>query len=324
MSKNSFGAGVFFALTAYFLWGILPLYWKLLAAINPLHILGFRILFSLLLTGGILIILKNSAWLSFYKDKRKALLLILAALIITFNWGLYIWAINMGHTIEAALGYYINPLISVVLGLSVLKERLNLMQMAAFFLAVIGVVILTVFTGRLPWISLGLALSFGIYGLIKKTINLSALESLCVETLIASPLGIVLLFGPFGNLMTFEETGSGFSFNQLSYMAELPVVTILILLLCGVVTSLPLYLFARGAKLLPLSTLGFIQFVAPTLTFLTGVFIFRESFPPRNFIVFGFIWSAVIMYIVSLFVTKNETVNNEQLAVSNEQLKNLE
>jgi chloramphenicol-sensitive protein RarD len=302
MSKNSFGAGVFFALAAYFLWGILPLYWKLLAAINPLHILGFRILFSLLLTGSILIALKNSVWLGFYKDKRKTLLLVLAALIITFNWGLYIWAVNMGHTIEAALGYYINPLISVVLGLYVLKERLNLMQVFAFSLAVVGVVILTFFTGKLPWISLGLALSFGIYGLIKKTVNLSALESLGVETLIASPLGIVLLVGPFRNLMT-PQTGGGF--NQLSYMAELPVVTILILLLCGAVTTLPLYLFARGTKLLPLSTLGFIQFVAPTLTFLTGVFIFRESFPPRNFIVFGFIWTAAILYIVSLFITKS-------------------
>ena len=286
--------GVFFAVFAYLLWGILPLYWKLLAALNPLHILAFRILFSLLLTGGILLARKNTAWLGFYKDARKRTLMILAALIISFNWGLYIWAVNEGHTIEAALGYYINPLVSVVLGLCVFREKLNFLQVIAFSLAVIGVLILTVLTGAPPWISLGLALSFGLYGLLKKTVNLSALESLGVETLIASPLGLLLLFGPFG-------TGGGFSHQQgLSYLTKLSLSTLLLLLLCGAITTLPLYLFARGAKMLPLSTLGFIQFIAPTLTFLVGVFVFRESFPLHDFIVFGFIWTAVILYIVSL------------------------
>lgn len=302
MDKSSFRSGVIFACSAYFLWGILPLYWKLLAAISPLHILAFRILFSLLLVSSILFVQKNISWLSFYQDKRKTFMLILAALIISFNWGLYIWAVNQGHTIEAALGYYINPLISVVLGLIVLREKLNMMQILAFAFAVAGVLILTVLTGAPPWISLGLALSFGIYGLIKKTVNISALESLGVETLIASPVGIVLLIGPFGNLLltsNMPETGDEFS-NRLSYLMELPVATLLVLLLCGAVTTLPLYLFAKGAKILPLSTLGFIQFIAPTLTFLTGVFIFRESFPLLNLIAFIFIWTAAILYIVSL------------------------
>jgi len=285
--------GVFFAVFAYLLWGVLPLYWKLLAALNPLHILGFRILLSLLLTGGILLARKNTAWLGFYKDKRKRNLMILAGLIISFNWGLYIWAVNEGHTIEAALGYYINPLVSVVLGLCVFREKLNRLQILAFSLAVTGVLILTVLTGAPPWISLGLALSFGLYGLIKKAVNIGALESLAVETLVASPLGLILLLGPFG-------TGGGSSHQNLSYLSGLPLSTILILLFCGAVTTLPLYLFAKGAKLLPLSTLGFIQFIAPTLTFLVGVFVFRESFPLHDFIVFGFIWTAVILYIVSL------------------------
>ena len=294
MNKPSPGAGVLFAVSAYCLWGILPVYWKLLASINSLHILAFRILFSLLLVGGILLARKNTAWLDFYRDKRKGILLVLAALIITFNWGLYIWAVNQGHTIEAALGYYINPLISVVLGLCFFREKLNLLQMLAFSLAVIGVLILTILTGAPPWISLGLALSFGIYGLLKKTINLSALESLGVETLIASPLGLILLFGSFGS-------GGSLTVQQnLAYLRELQPPTLFALLFCGLITTVPLYLFARGAKLLPLSTLGFIQFIAPTLTFVTGVFIFRESFPLHNFIVFGFIWSAVILYIVSL------------------------
>jgi len=280
--------GVFFAVFAYLLWGVLPLYWKLLAALNPLHILAFRILFSLLLTGGILLARKNTAWLGFYKDKRKRNLMILAGLIISFNWGLYIWAVNEEHTIEAALGYYINPLVSVVLGLCVFREKLNRLQILAFSLAVTGVLILTVLTGAPPWISLGLALSFGLYGLIKKAVNIGALESLAVETLVASPLGLILLLGPFG-------TG-----GESSRLAELPLSTIVILLFCGAVTTLPLYLFAKGAKLLPLSMLGFIQFIAPTLTFLVGVLVFRESFPLHDFIVFGFIWTAVILYVVSL------------------------
>jgi len=279
--------GVVFAVFAYLLWGILPLYWKLLAALNPLHILAFRILLSLLLTGGILLARKNTAWLGFYKDQRKRYLMILAGLIISFNWGLYIWAVNEGHTIQAALGYYINPLVSVVLGLCVFREKLNRLQILAFSLAVIGVVILTALTGAPPWISLGLALSFGLYGLIKKAVNIPALESLAVETLVASPLGVILLFVPVG-------TGGGFS------LTELPLSTILTLLFCGAVTTLPLYLFAKGAKLLPLSTLGFIQFISPTLTFLVGVFVFRESFPLHDFIVFGFIWTAVALYIISL------------------------
>ena len=289
----SHSSGVFFAVTAYCLWGVLPLYWKLLAAVDPMHLLAFRILLSLLLLGCILLARKNTSWLFFFKDKRKGLLLVLASLIISFNWGLYIWAVNQGHTIEAALGYYINPLISVVLGMCFFREKLNLLQGLAFSCAVIGVLILTLLTGTPPWISLGLALSFGLYGLLKKTISLSALESLGVETLIASPLGLWLLFGPYGGGTITGRQG-------LSYLWEMPLSTLCVLLFCWAVTTVPLYLFGRGAKLLPLSTLGFIQFIAPTLTFLTGVFVFHESFPLHNFIVFGFIWTAVVLYIVSL------------------------
>jgi chloramphenicol-sensitive protein RarD len=300
MSKPSFGRGVSFAVLAYLLWGVLPLYWKLLAAVNPLHILAFRILFSLLLVSCVLFFYKNFSWLNIFKNKKEGLLLILAALIISFNWGLYIWAVNMGHTIEAALGYYINPLVSVVLGLCVFREKMNLLQTLAFTLAVIGVLILTVFSGAPPWISLGLAMSFGLYGLLKKTIRLSALESLGSETLIASPLSLILLFGSFG-------TGGR---QGLSYLTELPALTLILLPVCGLVTTLPLYLFAKGVKLLPLSTIGFIQFLAPTLTFLAGVFVFRESFPSRNYIVFGFIWTAVILYIISLRRSYGTTISD--------------
>jgi chloramphenicol-sensitive protein RarD len=294
MDKASFRKGVIFSVLSYFLWGIFPVYWKLLSAIPSIHILAFRVLLSLPLVSIILFAQKKTSWLKFYRDRRKALLLTFASLIITFNWGLYILAVNSGHTVDTSLGYYINPLISILFGLIFFKEKLKALQLIAFALAIAGVTILTVLTGRLPLISLGIALSFALYGLLKKTIDISALESLAVETLISSPIALFLLFSSFGAGLEFP------TLQSLSYWRELPLHIPLILLLCGAVTAFPLYLFARGARLLPLSTLGFIQFISPTMTFLTGVFIFKESFPPRNFIAFAFIWSAALLYIVSL------------------------
>ena len=296
MNKPSTGKGIIFAVFAYLIWGILPLYWKALSDVNSLHILGFRIIFSLLLVASILFARKNTTWFRFFKDKRKRILLTLAGLTITVNWGLYIWAVNSGHTIDTSLGYYINPLFSIVLGLCFFREKLKLLQIIAFGLACTGVLILTILTGRLPWVSLGLAFSFAIYGLLKKTISISGLESLGVETLVASPVGLILFLIPF-------EKSSGFpDIAGLSYVLKLPFTALLLILLCGVVTTLPLFLFSEGAKILPLSTLGFIQFLSPTLSFLTGFFIFGEYFPPQNFVAFGFIWTAVIMYIISLRV----------------------
>ena len=291
MNKSSFSAGVLYGISAYALWGILPLYWKLLSAVNPFHILAFRILFSLVLVGVILTVQKNFTWFNLFKDKRDGFLNILAALFICFNWGLYIWAVNNGHTIEAAMGYYINPLISVVLGLCIFREKINLLQIISFLLAVTGVVLQIIITGSPPWISLGLALSFGTYGLIKKTIKLQALESLGSETLAASPVSLALLIGIGGKFPNPEG---------LSYILDLPVMTLIMLSICGIITALPLFLFAKCVKILPLSTVGFMQFLAPTLTFLAGVFIFRESFSNHSLSVFGFIWAAVILYIISL------------------------
>jgi len=297
--KTSLGKGALFAALSYLMWGILPLYWKTLSAINSLHILGFRIIFSLILVSGILIACRNTSWLGFYRERHLKVLMILAGITISFNWGLYIWAVNSGHTIDTSLGYYINPLVSIVLGLIFFREKLNVLQIVSFCLAAAGVLILTVFTGSLPWISIGLALSFALYGLLKKTVRMSALESLGVETLVSFPLGLLLLLTSFGT----GTNGTGISFpdpHSLSYILKLPIHTLFLLLVCGATTTLPLYLFTKGAKMLPLSTLGFIQFLSPTLSFITGFFIFHEYFPPHNFIAFGFIWSAVILYIISL------------------------
>ena len=294
MSKPS-GKGILFAFSAYLFWGFLPLYWRLLAEIHSLHVLGFRIVFSMLFAVAILFAGRRFSWIFFYKDKRRGLQLVLASFMITFGWALYIWAINIGRTIEASLGYYINPLLVVVLGLFVFKEKLRVLQWVALALAFAGVLTLSIFTGAPPWISLGLAFSFCTYSVLKKNIGMPALESLAVETLIAAPLGLLLLFAPG---VSHFFTGM----SDIGYVAELPRVTLFILLFIGFVTTTPLYLFTRGARMLPLSTLGFIQFLSPTISFLIGLFIFGESFPWYNFIAFGFIWAAVIMYIASLYV----------------------
>jgi chloramphenicol-sensitive protein RarD len=290
---KTFGKGIIFASLSFIMWGIFPLYWKFLIAVDSLHILAFRILLSLVLVGAILLANKNTAWLTVFKEPKKAVVLIPTALLICCNWGLYIWAVNRGHTIEASLGYYINPLVSILLGLIFFRERLRPLQWVAAAIALSGVLIVTVASGSLPWVSLCLALSFGIYGLLKKKLELSALESLGAETLASAPIGVFLLFFSFG-----APAFSGF--QGLGYLSNLPPQTLTLLALCGLVTVLPLYFFAHGAKLLPLSTLGFTQFINPTLQFALGLFVFKEAFPIHHFVAFIFIWTAVIVYLVSL------------------------
>ncbi len=298
MSDSSFRKGVFFSVLSFVIWGILPLYWKTLAAVNSLHILAARIIFSLLLVSVILIAKKDFAWLAVYKNAKQARLIICAAAAVSANWGLYIWAINSGHVIDASLGYYINPLVSVALGLIFFREKLSRLQWAAFALAALGVAILTVLSGTFPWVSMLLAITFGLYGLLKKTIPLSGLESLAAETFAALPIGLFLIFFRF-------ESGADFpriipSIQALSYLGNLPVHVLILLVLSGAATTVPLFYFSRGARLLPLSTLGFIQFLSPTIQFFLGIVIFGEQFPPRYVAAFACIWTAGIMYIISL------------------------
>jgi chloramphenicol-sensitive protein RarD len=292
---KTFGKGIIFATLSFFMWGVFPLYWKFLVAIDSLHILAFRILLSLVLVGTILLANKNTAWLEVFKEPKKAAILIPTALLICCNWGLYIWAVNQGHTLETSLGYYINPLVSILLGLIFFRERLRPLQWVAAAIALVGVLIVTIASGSLPWVALSLAFTFGLYGLLKKKLALSALESLGAETLASAPIGIFLLFFSFGGGNTAFSGWQG-----ISYLTGLPLHTLALLALTGLVTAFPLYCFAHGAKILPLSTLGFTQFISPTLNFVLGVFVFKENFPAHNFVAFLFIWTAVIVYIVSL------------------------
>ena len=295
MNNSSLGKGFFYAILAYVTWGVLPLYWKFLAAIDSMHILAFRILLALVLVGIILIAKKDLIWLSSFKEPKKAALMIMSALFLTCNWGLYIWTVNSGHTLAASLGYYINPLVSISLGLLFFRERLKPLQWAAVIIALAGVVILTILSGALPWASLGLAFTFGFYGMLKKKISLSALESLGAETLVSVPIGILLL------CLSFQSSPPVFlGFRGLAYIGALPVHTLVLLCFAGLVSTFPLYCFAQGAKLLPLSALGFCQFISPTISLFLGVFVFGEPFPLHDLIAFPIIWTAVILYLISL------------------------
>jgi chloramphenicol-sensitive protein RarD len=280
--------GVLYALTANVIWGIVPLYWRLFPAVSPLRILAFRILYSFLIVGIFLLAQKNTAWIGILKDLKKGRPVFLSALLISLNWGFYIWAVNTNHIIESSLGYYIQPLVYILLGLFFFRERLLPLQWTAFAFAAAGVLLLTFFAGTFPWISLILALTFSAYGLFKKSLTIDPLSALGAETLMVSPLALVLLFLPVQG--TIRESG-------------LDPHVLLALLPSGIITSLPLYCFARGTKLLPLSAVGFIQFVSPTLMFLLGVFILPEPFPLKNLAAFGFIWASVILYSVSLALT---------------------
>jgi chloramphenicol-sensitive protein RarD len=289
---TSAAKGSLFALFAYLLWGVFPSYWKFLSPVNSLHILAARIMFSLVFVGVLLLAKKNRAWLAHFRDKKKRIRIFVSATLVTINWGVYIGAVNSGHTVEASLGYFINPLISIVLGLLIFREKLKPLQWAAFALAAAGVALLTAFSGRFPFIALALSLSFAFYGLAKKTLSFDSLEALAAETLASIPFAVALLFIPAAGL---------------SYLGTLPWYLILCLVLAGPVTALPLIFFAKGARLIPLSTLGFIQFVNPILQFLSGVVLFRETFPPRNLFCFALIWAAAILYCVS-FLNKREGV----------------
>ncbi|MDR0689581.1 MAG: EamA family transporter RarD [Spirochaetaceae bacterium] len=281
--------GILYAFTANVIWGIVPIYWRLFPGISPLRILAFRILFSFLVVGIFLLARKDTAWIGIFKNAKKGGPVFLSALLISLNWGFYIWAVNSNHIIESSLGYYIQPVVYILLGLFFFRERLPPLQWTAFGFAATGVLLLTFFSGTFPWIALTLALTFSAYGLFKKSLTIDPLSALGAETFIVSPLAIVLLFLPIQG--TIGESG----LSPLVLLGLLP---------SGILTSLPLYCFAQGTKLLPLSAVGFMQFVSPTLLFLVGVFIFPEPFPVKNLMAFGFIWVSVILYSLSLFMPR--------------------
>ncbi len=286
-------AGVYYAIAAYGLWGILPIYWKLVDRVFSMEILANRIVWAFVFT--LLIVLVTRQWepmVRILKDKKTMVSIFIASLLIAINWGLYIWAVNSGRIVDASLGYYINPLLAVALGVFLFKEKLNRWTAAALVIALTGVIIKTVQYGKVPWVSLGLAISFALYGAMKKTIKVSSILGLTLETAMLAPLAAVYL-------------GVRHAGGQGAFGTQ-PAWVVLLLLGAGVVTAIPLLLFASGARRLPMSLIGFTQYVSPTLSLLIGVLIYHESFTAVDLIAFCFIWSALAIYSASqLNLAKN-------------------
>lgn len=275
--------GYLYGIGAYVMWGILPLYWKLIDFIPAYEILAHRILWSFVFVLGILYFQGNIHRLKeVISDKNNVLRLFCSTVFITINWGLYIWAINSEHVVEASMGYYMNPLFVVLIGVLVLKEKLSIYQMISLFMAALGVVIITVQYGSIPWVSLILAISFAFYGLMKKKLKLDATVGLALETAILTP--IVLSFILYRQYLGIEAIGT------------VSAASVSILIGSGIVTALPLLWFAEGANIIPLSSMGFLQYIAPTISLILGIFVFKESFTRAHMISFGFIWAGLIVY----------------------------
>jgi len=275
--------GVLFAIGAYVLWGLFPLYWKQLEVVPAQEIVAHRILWSFVFIFGVIILMKRVRGL--WKDIRRPHVLLTyaaSAVLLAINWLTYIWGVNSGYIVEASLGYFINPLVSVLLGVIFFRERLRPGQWAAIGLAAVGVGYLTVRYGSLPWIGLVLAFSFGTYGLIKKRASLEALEGQTLEmALLFIPALFFLLHLEGQHVAVFGHTGPG---------------TVFLLAFGGVVTAVPLLMFAAAARRIPLSMIGILQYIAPSLQFSIGVWVYNENFSRSRLIGFCFIWSALLIY----------------------------
>lgn len=275
--------GVAYALLAFTLWGLFPLYFKSLHQIAALEMLAHRMVWSMLFLFIVLTIRMHWRWLGpVLRDRRLLARFAASAVLLSTNWGVYIWAVNAGHIVEASLGYFINPLINVLFGLAFLNERLRRMQWVAVAIATAGVVWLTWENGHLPWISLVLAVSFAGYGLLRKTAKLGALEGLTLETVLLFPVAVLYL--------VLLATQGDNAFVSASWDVQA------LLAMAGPITAIPLLLFAAGARRIPYSMLGLIQYVTPTLQLLIGVAIYREPFSGVQLIGYGAIWIALAVY----------------------------
>lgn len=279
-------ADIVYPIAAYCLWGILPIYWKVMKQLPAGDILAHRIFWSFLFLA--VIISSMRRWSEFrqaFTSIRSLLSISVAAILISANWLIYIWAVNNNHIVEASLGYYINPLLTILLGVVVLREKSDVWQIVAILLAFAGVGLLTYQFGEVPWVAVSLAVSFALYGLVKKLSKLSPLTGLAAETMMVAPLALGYLY--------MQVSGTTAIYEHLSHGM------IVMILLTGVVTSVPLLLFAQGAKRVSLTTLGFVQYLSPSLSLVIGIFIYKEPFTLAYQISFGLIWIALAIYSFS-------------------------
>ena len=278
--------GLAFAIGAYLLWGVLPLYLKALSDFPAMEVLAHRILWSVPVAAGLLIVLGRTRDLrAAITNPRMLSMAALTAALVAVNWGIYVWAVANGHTVDAALGYYINPLFSVFLGWLLLGERLTRAQVVAVALAALAVVTLTIAAGSLPWVAIALMFSWGFYAYFKRALPIGPNQGFLLEVLLLSPIAL-------GYLGWLAATGQ----NHFTATPAAPW----LLAGTGLVTAIPLILYANGAKGLRLSTIGILQYIAPTMIFLIAVFVFDEPFTRSRMIAFPMIWAALVIYSASL------------------------
>lgn len=276
--------GLIYGFVAYLLWGLFPLYFNLLSRSGAMEIVAYRVLFSMLSCLAVLVVVKRWHQLGrLLRNRRASLVLLAAGVLVTVNWSIYIYAVNTHRTLDASMGYFINPLISALLGVLVLGERLRRVQWIAFALGAIAVVVLIVGYGQVPIIALGLALTFGTYGLVKKKVGARApaLAGMAIETMAMMPLAV-------GYLVWLSVTGAATATDSLGYLA--------LMMLSGPITAVPLVLFASAARRISLTMIGMLQYAAPILQFLTGWAIFHEPMPPARWAGFVLIWIAVLIF----------------------------
>ncbi|MCI4568208.1 EamA family transporter RarD [Lysobacter sp. CFH 32150] len=310
-SADSHRSGLWVAAGTFVLWGLMPLYWHLLKAVPSLQIVAHRIVWSAVLVVAWLVWKQGRGWLrAALARPRAAWMLGLSGLLIALNWSLYIWAVNAGHVIETSLGYFINPLLNVVIGVLFLRERLTRWQWLSVGIAAAGVLWLTFNYGSFPWIALALALSFGLYGVLRKLLSIDAVSGLGVES--------VYLFLPALALMFWGEANGSGGFLPLNGNPGWGVGLDVLLIIAGALTALPLIGFAYAVRRVPLSVVGLMQYIAPTLQFLIGALVFHEAFDRDRAIGFVFIWVALAIFVLdSLWRSRRQSapVVTDRIAV---------
>ena len=291
--KNDRELGIFYSAMASTIWGLLPLYWKLLKQIPAGELLAHRIIWSFVLLMIILSFTKKLSIITKQFSHGKSIVLILScSILMSINWLTYIWAVNSNHVIEASIGYYITPIVAVILGVVILKEKINKYQKIALLFAIVGIVILVAAYGKIPWISLILAASFGLYGLFKKMANVQPIIGIALETAFMFPISLIYIL--------FKQT------NSSVYYGTIGLLNALLLFNSGIATVIPLLLFAQGTKRVDLAISGFIQYISPTISIMLGIFLFKEKFTGTDAISLACILSALIIFSLSNLLMKYE------------------